>query len=57
MTAKEALKRIKYIADKLANWNGTDISELDDEYDYSNLFIKVKQALTNLRSWRNEILL
>ena len=46
----EAFDKIENIADKLADWNGIDICELDEEYDYSNLFINVRKALTKLET-------
>ena len=31
---QEALKRIMWLFKKLADWNGYDLSDLDDEYNY-----------------------
>ena len=31
---QEALKRIMWLLEKLADWNGYDLSDLDEEYNY-----------------------
>lgn len=31
---QEAFKRIMWLLEKLADWNGYDLSDLDDEYNY-----------------------
>ena len=48
MTAKEALKEIECVAEKLAYWSRHDISELDDDYNFTNLFLEVHAALNEL---------
>ena len=32
---QEALKRIMWLLEKLADWNGYDLSDLDEEYNYT----------------------
>ena len=55
MTPKEALTQYEWLADKLAYWSGHDISELDEQYNYSGLLGQVYQALTELEELKQEI--
>ena len=55
MTPKEALIQFEWLADKLAYWSGHDISELDEQYNYSGLLGQVYQSINELEELKRDV--